>query len=103
MYKRTIKGKEYVLYENEEDFYQHRPKSVLHDDWRTAKTGQWIKTDDGKVTKSLNAVPLNTIKRLLTTFGLLLVWQTANALRIMAVSLCMIFGVLAKWVGMKKP
>ena len=51
MYTRTVKGKEYVLYKNEEDFRKNRPKSNIHDSWRTAKTGQWIKSDDGKITK----------------------------------------------------
>tara|TARA_R110002020_G_scaffold448875_1_gene661795 strand:- start:2312 stop:3052 length:741 start_codon:yes stop_codon:yes gene_type:complete len=51
MYKRTIKGQEYVLYDNEEEFKKHRPKTNLHGNWRTAKTNQWIKTDDGKITK----------------------------------------------------
>ena len=51
MYTRTVKGKEYVLYENEEEFRKKRPESNIHDSWRTAKTGQWIKSDDGKVTK----------------------------------------------------
>ena len=51
MYTRTVKGKEYVLYKNEEEFRKNRPKSNIHDSWRTAKTGQWIKSDDGQVTK----------------------------------------------------
>jgi len=51
MYKRTIKGQEYVLYDDEKEFREHRPKTNLHDDWRTAKTNQWIRSDDGKVVK----------------------------------------------------
>lgn len=51
MYKRTIKGQEYVLYDNEKEFREHRPKTNLHDDWRTARTNQWIRSDDGKVVK----------------------------------------------------
>jgi len=51
MYKRTIKGQEYVLYDDEKEFRSARPKSKIHNNWRTAKTGQWIKSDDGKVTK----------------------------------------------------
>lgn len=50
MYKRTIKGEQYVLYKNEEEFYKHNPKKKLHEDWRTAQKGDWIKSDDGKVT-----------------------------------------------------
>ena len=53
MYTRTVRGKEYVLYENEEEFREKRPKSNIHGSWRTAKTGQWIKSDDGKDRKSV--------------------------------------------------
>jgi hypothetical protein len=51
MYTRTVKGQEYVLYNSEGEFRKARPKSRIHDSWRTAKTGQWIKSDDGKITK----------------------------------------------------
>ena len=50
MYKRTIKGEQYVLYKNEEEFYKHNPEKKLHEDWRTAQKCDWIKSDDGKVT-----------------------------------------------------
>ena len=50
MYKRTIKGAQYVLYKNEEEFYKHNPEKKLHKNWRTAQTGDWVKSDDGKVT-----------------------------------------------------
>ena len=50
MYKRTIKGEQYVLYKDEEEFYRHNPEKKIHNNWRTAQTGDWIKSDDGKVT-----------------------------------------------------
>ena len=51
MYKRTIKGKEYVVYKDEKEFRKHKPKTNVHSNWRTAKTGQWVKSDDGKVVR----------------------------------------------------
>ena len=50
MYKRTIKGEQYVLYKDEEEFYKYNPQKKIQEDWRTAQTGDWIKSDDGKVT-----------------------------------------------------
>ena len=50
MYKRTIKGEQYVLYKNEKEFYEHNPEKKIHHNWRTAKDGDWVKSDDGKVT-----------------------------------------------------
>ena len=50
MYKRTIKGEQYVLYKDEEEFYKYNPEKQIQKDWRTAQTGDWIKSDDGKVT-----------------------------------------------------
>ena len=63
MYKRTVKGQEYVLYDNEKEFRKARPKSKIHDSWRTAKTGQWIKTDDGKVTEVIKRGTIKSNKR----------------------------------------
>lgn len=49
MYKRTIKGKDYVLYDTKEEFRKAKPKTKIHNNWREAKTGQWVKSDDGKI------------------------------------------------------
>ena len=63
MYKRTIKGREYILYDNEEEFREHQPKTRVHNDWRTAKTGQWIQSDDGKFTKVIKRGTIDKGKR----------------------------------------
>jgi hypothetical protein len=63
MYKRTIKGQEYILYDNEKEFREHQPKTRVHNDWRTAKTGQWIQSDDGKFTKVIKRGTIDKGKR----------------------------------------
>tara|TARA_R100000329_G_scaffold56625_1_gene51357 strand:- start:972 stop:1715 length:744 start_codon:yes stop_codon:yes gene_type:complete len=59
MYKRKIKDQEYVIYDNEEEFRKHRPKDKIQDDWRVAKTDEWIITDDGKITQVIKRDYLN--------------------------------------------
>lgn len=49
MYKKTIKGVDYHIYENEDEFRKHHRKEELQDDWRTAEEGQWVISDDGQV------------------------------------------------------
>ena len=63
MYKRTIKGQEYRLYDNEKEFRKKHPKTNVHDNWRTAKTGQWIKSDDGKITKVIKRGSISSNKK----------------------------------------
>lgn len=63
MYTRTIKGQEYKLYDNEKEFRKNHPKTNVHDNWRTAKTGQWIKSDDGKITKVIKRGSISSNKK----------------------------------------
>lgn len=49
MYIKTIKGVDYHLYENEEEFKKHHNKEKVNKDWRTAQEGEWAISDDGQV------------------------------------------------------
>jgi len=50
-YSRKIKGCEYSIYGDESEFRKSHPKVDLNDDWRDAETGDWIRSDDGQVTR----------------------------------------------------
>ena len=49
VYIKTIKGVDYHLYENEEEFKKHRKKEKVNQDWRTAQEGEWAISDDGQI------------------------------------------------------
>ena len=49
MHSRVVKGVEYNLYSDEEEFRKHHPKEDIIDDWRSAQVGEWVRSDDGKV------------------------------------------------------
>ena len=49
MHKKKVKGVEYILYKDEEEFRQYHPSEKIVPDWRGAVVGQWIKSDDGKI------------------------------------------------------
>ena len=50
---RKIKNKDYYLFDNETEFQEWYPKQVLHHDWRTAKSEEWVLCDDGQVCQVL--------------------------------------------------
>jgi len=49
LHKKKVKGVEYTLYKDEDEFRQHHPREKIVPDWRKAQSGEWIKSDDGKV------------------------------------------------------
>ncbi len=49
MYIKTIKGVDYHLYKDEDEFRKHHLKEDINEDWRTAEEGEWVKSDDGQV------------------------------------------------------
>jgi len=49
MHSRVVKGIEYNLYSDEEEFRKHHPKERIIEDWRSAQVGEWVRSDDGKV------------------------------------------------------
>ena len=49
MHSRVVKGIEYNLYSDEEEFRKHHPKDRIAEDWRGAQVGEWVRSDDGKV------------------------------------------------------
>ena len=57
MYLKTIKGVDYHLFDNEEEFRKKYPKEKINTDWRTAE-GEWtINDDELKVLSILKRLP----------------------------------------------
>jgi hypothetical protein len=46
---RTIKSKDYPIYEDEEEFREYHPNEELYHNWREGTKSSWVKTDDGQV------------------------------------------------------
>ena len=42
MYIKTIKGVDYHLYKDEDEFRKHHLKEDINEDWRTAEEGEWL-------------------------------------------------------------
>jgi hypothetical protein len=51
MFKKTIKGKEYVLYDNYKEFRLHEGAPVKY--WKEGAEGDWVESDDGKICQIL--------------------------------------------------
>ena len=49
LHKKKVKGVEYTLYKDEEEFRKYHPDEKIVPEWREAQIGEWIKSDDGKV------------------------------------------------------
>ena len=52
MIKRLIKGNEEIIYSSEAEFKKYEDEEI-HENWRKAPKGAWIKTDNGKVVRIL--------------------------------------------------
>tara|TARA_R110002020_G_scaffold55834_3_gene154863 strand:+ start:6958 stop:7707 length:750 start_codon:yes stop_codon:yes gene_type:complete len=52
MIKRLIKGNEEIIYSSEAEFKKYEDEEI-HENWRKAPKGAWIKTDNGKVVRVL--------------------------------------------------
>ena len=59
MYLKTIKGVDYHLFDNEEEFRKKYPKEKINTDWRTAEEGEWTISDDGKILTVLKKITVN--------------------------------------------
>ena len=64
---RKIKNKDYYLFDNETEFQEWYPKQVLHHDWRTAKSEEWVLCDDGQVCQVLKRGALKEAMCMLIT------------------------------------
>ena len=51
MFKKTIKGKEYILYEDYKEFRLYEGHPVKH--WKEGDEGDWVTSDDGKICQIL--------------------------------------------------
>jgi len=47
--KRAIKGVEYFVYEDIDEFREEYPNMVVHPDWRNANQGDWVYSDDERI------------------------------------------------------
>lgn len=47
MFKKGIKGKEYVIYDNYDEFRLHEEGPVKY--WKEGAEGDWVRSDDGKI------------------------------------------------------
>lgn len=63
MRKFKIKNVEHLVYDELPDGL------VIHDDWRTAKEGDWVKTDDGYYIQILKVKVIGTTKAVMTCIG----------------------------------
>ena len=55
---KEIKGKKHYLYDSLQEFRIHHPDEVLNENWRRAKEGEWVVTDDQNVCQILKCYDL---------------------------------------------
>ena len=79
MKKRIVKGKEHILYDNIDEARVAIPNIIVQDDWREAKTADWIITDDGKVCEVLESGTLNGQRYVRTVVGM---FRCASSIKI---------------------
>tara|TARA_R100000458_G_C8274353_1_gene249290 strand:- start:1842 stop:2606 length:765 start_codon:yes stop_codon:yes gene_type:complete len=54
MESRNIKGKKHFVYDNIGEFHEHHSKSTkVQEEWRDAKEGDWVYSDDGRIIQIL--------------------------------------------------
>ena len=55
---KEIKGKKHYLYDSLQEFRIHHPDEALNENWRKAKEGEWVVTDDQNVCQILKCYDL---------------------------------------------
>ena len=55
---KEIKGKKHYLYDSIQEFRIHHPDEQLNENWRKAKEGEWVVTDDQNVGQILKCYDL---------------------------------------------
>ena len=55
---KVVKGKKHYLYDTIQEFRIHHPKEPLNENWRKAKEGDWVVTDDSNVCQILKCYDL---------------------------------------------
>lgn len=53
MESKKIKHIRHYVYDTKEEFLKDHPKGILHSEWRDAKQGDWVKSDDGRIVQLL--------------------------------------------------
>jgi len=48
-----IRNNEHFVYESVDEFREHYPEESIKDDWKNAKEGEWVHTDDGSIIQIL--------------------------------------------------
>ena len=60
MHIRTIKGVDYHLYDNEEEFRKEHKNAPIKKNWREAEEGEWTFSDDGQVFTIIKKLTINS-------------------------------------------
>jgi len=55
---KVVKGKKHYLYDTIQEFRIHHPNEPLNENWRKAKEGDWVVTDDSNVCQILKCYDL---------------------------------------------
>ena len=55
---KVVKGKKHYLYDSIQEFRIHHPDEPLNENWRKAKEGEWVVTDDQNVCQILKCYDL---------------------------------------------
>jgi len=55
---RKIKGVKHCVYDHISEFYDEHPNETPLKDWRDAKEGDWVWSDDGRIVQILKASPI---------------------------------------------
>ena len=63
MHTKLVKRKLEYLYDNKDEFFDNQDEELV-DDWRKAKIGDWVLTDDGQVCKILHRATFQNGKEL---------------------------------------
>ena len=66
MHTKLVKRKLEYLYDNKDEFFDNQDEELV-DDWRKAKIGDWVLTDDGQVCKILHRATFQNGKEYVRT------------------------------------
>ena len=55
---KKVKGINHYLYDSIQEFRLHHPNTPLNENWRKAKEGEWVVTDDQNVCQILKSYDL---------------------------------------------
>jgi hypothetical protein len=50
---KKIRNKRHYVYDTKEEFMKDHPKGILHSEWRDAKEGDWVLSDDKRIVQLL--------------------------------------------------